>query len=143
MTTNQPYAVLCSLFGDAQAAKFLLTLHRQSVALKRLYFWQEQMLSRLCSETGRDIRTLEQALDAFSLCHVHDAALMADEVPIRYGTRKPPSPDEVQQSDKLWPFANVVAYGPCWVEKATRKSVIFCSGCRASLIAHKGGQSAD
>lgn len=135
------YAALRSLFGDVEATRFQLTLHRQSSELRRLYFWQETMLDRLCSEKGYEIRTLEEALAAFNHCHVHDVVLLADEVPIQYGTRKPPQVEEVQHSDALWPFANVKVYGPCWVEKASRKSVMFCPDCRAALAIAVGSQS--
>lgn len=129
------YAALRALFGDADAARFLLTLHRQSSASGRLYYWQEKMLAGLSSE-GYDIRTLEEALTAFNHCHVHDAELVAGEVPIRYGTWAPPQADEVRRSDAMWPFANVEVFGPCWVEEARQRSVMFCSGCRAALAAH-------
>ena len=146
MTTHNAFATLRSIFGEAEAIKFLLALHRQSAEMNRLYFWQEQMLSRYSSETGIEVRTLDEALSAFNLCHVHGHTLMTDKVSIQYGTRRPPSEAEVKLSSEKYPFANLKAYGPCWVEKKTHKDVTYCSGCRAAYFDEhqdlKGGKSA-
>lgn len=146
MSAHQAFAAFRSIFGEAETTKFLLALHRQSAQMRRLYFWQEQMLSRYCLETGAQVRTLDDALLAFNICHVHGVALMFDEVSIQYGTRRPASEAEVKHSNANYPFANLKAAGPCWVEEKTRKEVLYCPGCRAAYLNehhnHKGGQSA-
>ncbi|RZI78801.1 MAG: hypothetical protein EOP38_27005 [Rubrivivax sp.] len=146
MGTHNAFTALSSIFGEAEAAKFLLVLHRQSAEKRRLYFWQEQMLSRYCIETGAQVRTLDEALSAFNFCPVHGVALMRDEVSIQYGTRKPPSEEEVKHSNENYPYANLKSYGPCWVEDRTRKQVMYCSGCRVAYFneqqERQGDQSA-
>jgi hypothetical protein len=134
MSTNNAFTELRSIFGEAEATKFFLVLHRQSAEKRRLNFWQEQMLSRYCSETGAQVRTLEEALSVFSICHVHGVPLMHDNVSMVYGTRRSPSAEEAKHFNENYPFANLKAYGPCWVEEKTHKEVMYCSSCRAAYL---------
>jgi len=140
MNARQNLTTLKAIYGSERAAKFLLKLQRSSVAIGRLYYWQEQMLSAFNSETGAELKTLEDALQAFNICPVHEEELRLDNVPILYGTRRPPSPEDASHADQTYPFANLAAYGPCWTEQATHKVVRFCSACRelCSRERHRG-----
>jgi len=126
------YESFSARFGQDRAARFMLVLHRQSVAMKRLYYWQEQMLADFSGVSAVSITTLEEALDSFRICHVHGLALMPDKVPVRYGTMKPASPEALDHADRTYPFANLTVGGPCWVEETTHREVDFCQGCRAA-----------
>lgn len=135
MTRHQFYEDFFARFGQERAAKFVLALHRQSVAKKRLSYWQEQMLALCSAETGIKVSSLEEALAAFNVCHVHGAELLRDSVPIQYGTRKCPDLAEVEHAEKTFPFANLFVGGPCWVEASTHSEVVYCPACRTAYRA--------
>jgi len=130
MNVRQNLNALKAIYSSERATEFLLKLQRSSAAIGRLYYWQEQMLSAFNSGTGAELKTLEDALQAFNICPVHEEELRLDNVPILYGTRRPPSPEDVSHAAQTYPFANLAAYGPCWTEQATHKAVRFCSACR-------------
>ncbi|MBB3641926.1 hypothetical protein [Variovorax atrisoli] len=134
MNAQHNLVALKAIHGAERTAKFLLVLHRNSVAIGRLYYWQKKMLSAFSFATGIKIESLEDALQAFGICPVHEEELQSERVPIFYGTRRPLSPEAVSHADQIHPFVNLAAYGPCWAEQATHKTVSFCSACRESYL---------
>ncbi len=135
MNGYQFYADFSARFGQERAAKFSLALYRESVSKKRLFYWQEQMLALFSVETGVKLSSLEEALAAFNVCHVHGAELLRDSVQIHYGTNKRPDPSEIDHAEKTFPFANLIAGGPCWVEASTHREVVYCPACRTAYRA--------
>jgi hypothetical protein len=127
-------------FGNERATKFHMALHHDSLAKKRLYYWQERMLAEFCSKSEMAVPSFDETVITFSRCHLHGVALQEDEVPIQYGTRRPPSPEAVSHANSTYPFARLSVHGPCWVEPATHRRVLFCSACRSACAEEADGK---
>lgn len=134
MDRHELFDSFWSHFGTEEATKFILELHRSSTAKKRLFFWQERMLNEFCAKAGIEPLTYAEAITTFSRCHLHGADLLQDSVAIKYGTRMPVEPELIIHADRTYPFANLSAYGPCWVESETHRKVIFCPACRSAYF---------
>jgi len=130
---------LLSRFGKERYDKFVLTINSDGQYKKRLYFWQEEMWSAVQAELGLSIEDFEVIRAHFRLCHVHGDELRSDSVRIEYGTHTPAPREQVELAQRLFPYANTMAYGPCWVEKESRREVWFCPQCRAALKVYESG----
>ena len=140
MDTYQFFTSFWVHFGAEQATRFHLALHNDSLAKKRLYYWQERMLAEFCSKLEMAVPSFEETVMIFSRCHIHSVEFQQDEVPIQYGTRRPPSAEAVSHANSTYPFARLSVHGPCWVEAATHRRVLFCSACRSARVEEADGQ---
>ena len=114
--------------GLQQYYKFVLALN--AVHAKRLAFWQEELWEPFRKQHELSARSFEEVQTLFRYCHVHDAELVEDTVPIAYGTPAPQSQSDRNHVQTLHPYARTFVQGPCWVEEARMADVYFCPECR-------------
>jgi len=110
--------------------KFLRCLHSASMQKGRFTYWQGVKIESVSQRLGIATLTFEEVASLCSYCYLHKDELRQDEVPILYGTRVPEVAESVVRALETYPYANVEAFGPCWVEGRTHAKVMFCPSCR-------------
>ncbi|WP_444912480.1 hypothetical protein ACJJIQ_13900 [Microbulbifer sp. ANSA003] len=116
--------------GTERYLNFLATICCSNKENSRLKFKQELEWEKFVSEYGLGYKTYQEIWSLFQYCHLHQVELEQDHAEIIYGTRRSPTKAERRTINENYPYANVVAYGPCWVEDAKTKEVLYCSKCR-------------
>ncbi|WP_445356285.1 hypothetical protein ACJJI5_11130 [Microbulbifer sp. EKSA008] len=116
--------------GTERYVSFLSTICCSSKENDRLKFKQEIEWEKFASEYDLGQKTYPEIWSLFQYCHLHQVEFELDDVEIIYGTRKSPTEAEQRTANEKYPYANVVAYGPCWVESVKTKEVLYCSKCR-------------
>lgn len=116
--------------------KFMRVIHR-TTSSGRLKYWQEMLLDSFCKENGFTLPSIDELPILFNFCHLHDMELLPDIVPILFGTRRLPSHEKRQFEAQNFPFANLVADGPCWMASEITRKINYCPKCRGQYrLAH-------
>ncbi len=118
---------LFRILGEADAQRFLTTLHFTSRTKGRLFYWQEKMLEKLSSELSMPPLSFEDALSLLNYCYLHGDELVEGSAPIVYGTFAS-AESTIKQRHQIYAISSV--RGPCWVEEATHRTVFYCPTCR-------------
>ncbi|WP_413664865.1 hypothetical protein ACG1BZ_06255 [Microbulbifer sp. CNSA002] len=116
--------------GTKRYMNFLATICCSNKENGRLKFKQEFEWENFSSEYNLGYKAYPEIWPLFQYCHLHQVEFELDDVEIIYGTRRSPTEIEQRTVNENYPYANVVAYGPCWIEDAKTKEVLYCSKCR-------------
>jgi hypothetical protein len=119
---------LFRILGEADAQRFLTTLHFTSRTKGRLFYWQEKMLGKLSSELSIPPLSFEDALGLLNYCYLHGDELVEGSAPIVYGTFASAESTNSKHRHQIYAISSV--RGPCWVEEATHRTVFYCPTCR-------------
>jgi hypothetical protein len=116
--------------GTDRYLSFLATVQGSALRKGRLKYKQEIEWNKFITEYNLKIKEVDEICSYFQYCYQHKVEFEKDMVKILYGTRVPPSDSALKKSNSLYPHANIVAYGPCWVEDKKTTEVSYCSKCR-------------
>jgi hypothetical protein len=116
--------------GTDRYLSFLQTVQGSALRNGRLKYKQEIEWNKFVTEYNLEIIEVEKICSYFQYCYLHKIEFRKGIVEILYGTRISPSDTAIKKSASLYPHANIVAYGPCWVEEKKTKEVLYCSKCR-------------
>ena len=121
-------------FGREKYKEFVLTLYESFPIRTKLFFWQEQLITKLSLELNRQQIDIEEVFSIFNHCPIHDVELKEDTVHIVNGLNY--EGDSLTDKElELFPLANTEACRNLELGNYPENiDVLYCPACRSERL---------